>query len=158
MARHARESLDAEAIEGNEMGNANARVGGCHCGAIRFETTAASSLVEYCHCNTCRRLNGSAVSTLAGFATEAFRVTKGTPLIYESSPGTRRTFCGQCGTRLFWESEGHAHEVYVCIGAFDEPGTLPAECHVWTSDRLPWVELADELAQYPEFMKNNSRD
>ena len=140
------------------MANENSRSGRCHCGAIKFETISSPSMVEYCHCNTCRKLHGSAVSTLVGFSREKFKIEQGSPIRYESSLGVYRSFCGNCGTRLFWESDTHNHEIYISLGAFDSPDSLPADCHVWTSNRLSWLEILDDLPQYPEFKKNETGD
>ena len=132
--------------------------GACHCGKIRFEVHSSPTLVEHCHCSSCRRLHGSAVTTLVGYARENITVILGTPVKYESSPGVYRTFCGTCGTRLFWESSAHDHEVYIALGAFDSPADFPADCHVWTSERLPWVEISDGLPQYDAFKKDDATD
>ena len=94
------------------------------------------------------------MSTLAGFDRDRVHLTSGKPDYYESSPGTRRSFCGKCGTRLFWESDDHFHEIYINIGAFENPASLEANCHVWVSEKLPWVEIDDTLPQYPGFVKD----
>jgi hypothetical protein len=37
-------------------------LGGCNCGAVRFEIVGEPMTVAACHCTTCRRQSGSAFS------------------------------------------------------------------------------------------------
>lgn len=36
--------------------------GGCHCGAVRFETPDAPVYAAICHCEDCRRQSGAPYS------------------------------------------------------------------------------------------------
>jgi hypothetical protein len=41
------------------MAETKKTTGGCLCGAVRYETTAASEWTWYCHCESCRRHTGA---------------------------------------------------------------------------------------------------
>ena len=133
-----------------------ARTGGCLCGAVRFEATGAPVLTEFCHCNTCRRAIGAPLAAFAGFPVERFRLTGGEPVGFASSPGVTRTFCGRCGTSLTHFAERFPDDIYVAIAAFDNPETLGPELHIWTSDRLSWLETADDLPRYRRFRSDET--
>lgn len=125
--------------------------GGCCCGALRFEISAAPVLVELCHCRTCRRTSGAPAMALAGIPAAGFRFVEGEPGRFASSPGVARGFCACCGTSLTIESEAYPEEVYVSTAALDDPEALPPEVHIWTSHKLGWFETADDLPRYPRF-------
>ncbi len=121
--------------------------GGCRCGAVRYRA-GAPLWTTHCHCVDCRRSSGAPVSTFAGVAAETFRFTDGSPGVYESSPGVRRSFCGACGTPLIYEAEVYPGEVHIMAGTLDSPEPLSPERHVFVRDRLPWLEMADGLPRH----------
>ena len=49
--------------------------------------------VIYCHCRDCRKSSGTPVSLFAGYRVQKVEIEQGTPKVYESSPGVRRSFC-----------------------------------------------------------------
>jgi hypothetical protein len=71
-----------------------------HLGITPFEILGPVGEVRLCHCDLCRRANGTAFSANARIPLERYRVIKGEDLIseYESSPGARRCFCSRCGS------------------------------------------------------------
>ena len=77
------------------------------------------------------------------------------PARYKSSPKVSRTFCGSCGTSLTYQHEDRADEVDVTIPTLDDPEQLEPECHIWVSDKLPWLRLEDGLPQYPEWKRSS---
>lgn len=121
--------------------------GGCMCGAVRVRATGDPFFVGYCHCSDCRKASGAPVMVFAGY--EAGRVeVEGHPAVYGSSPGVRRSFCGGCGTSLFYEDEGLPGEIYVAVGVFDEPERFRPEHHGWMSQALHWLHIHDELPRH----------
>ena len=74
--------------------------GGCQCGAIRFEITGPLMGVGHCHCNACRKAQGSAFRTRARVRKADFRWLSGEAEVrnHQSSPGFHRGFCCKCGS------------------------------------------------------------
>lgn len=70
--------------------------------------------------------------------------------MYESAPGVRRSFCGDCGTPMFYEDERLPGEVYVAIGVFDDPASFEPREHSWISRKLPWLDVRDDLPRHDE--------
>ena len=101
--------------------------GGCMCGAVRYETTGESFGVNHCHCQSCRKHNGAAVVTLAGFKADQVTFSGDKRKIYESSPGVGRAFCGKCGTPLTWEGDGD-----------DDWGRSSNSTSALSTNRTPW--------------------
>ena len=54
-------------------------MGGCLCGAVRYEATGRPYNVSHCHCIDCRRASGAPFVTWASFRRSEFRFTKGQP-------------------------------------------------------------------------------
>jgi len=88
------------------MSNDVKMVGGCMCGAVRYETTGKSFGVVHCHCHSCRKHNGAPVVTLAGYKQEQVKFTGDERSFYQSSQDAVRAYCGNCGTPLTWEGDG----------------------------------------------------
>ena len=123
--------------------------GGCLCGALRYEFEAPPKWVGYCHCQSCRRNTGAPVAAFVGLLRGKFRYVKGTPVRFESSPQTWRSFCGQCGSPITYESSRWADEVHVNMGTLDAPGDFAPTFHVHVAERVSWFETADSLPRYP---------
>lgn len=85
--------------------------------------------------------------------------TKGERKIYQSSPGVRRSFCGDCGTPLTWEGIwGDRGVVEVHVSTLDDPEMFLPDRHVFHSERLSWLEIADELPRYNGSSVNTQPD
>jgi hypothetical protein len=68
--------------------------------------------------------------------------------VYTSSPGTRRGFCSKCGTPLTYEADRYPDEIHFYVGVFDDPGVYSPQVHVHFQERIPWLELSDDLPRY----------
>ena len=122
--------------------------GGCLCGAVRFRAAAEPLLVSYCHCRDCRKATGAPFVVLVGYRIGQTGIFEGVPQRYSSSPGIRRAFCGRCGTPLSYEDERLPGEIYFMVGAFDQPERFKPDRHAWTSQRLPWLQIDDDLERH----------
>lgn len=127
--------------------------GGCMCGAVRYETRGESFGVNHCHCHSCRKHNGAAVVTLAGYKADQVTFSGKERKTYESSPGVGRAFCGDCGTPLTWEGDGGElgpiFEFH--ISTFDDPDKLVPTGHAFEPERIAWFDIADNLPRYETF-------
>jgi len=125
--------------------------GGCLCGAVRYRAHGEPKHRVMCHCESCRRAAGAPVVAWVTFETGNFRVTRGHPVSYRSSPPVTRTFCGSCGTPLTYVHEQRAEDVDITTASLDRPGDFPPLAHLWMEDALSWVHFDDEL---PTFQKS----
>lgn len=123
--------------------------GGCHCKAVRYETSGESITHALCHCSDCRRSAGAPMVGWAMFAENQVSITKGTTKTYKSSEHGRREFCPECGTGLFYKNaEMLPGIIDIQTGTLDEPNQLPARCHIQTAERLSWMP---DIKNLPEF-------
>lgn len=125
--------------------------GGCQCGAVRYRIEGPPLATVLCHCNSCRRASAAPAVAWAMAASAQFGYTAGEPAVYESSPGCRRSFCPRCGTPLMFEADYLPGMVDVTIGSLDDPAALQPELHMWESERVPWLHVADGLPRHEGF-------
>lgn len=118
------------------------RTGGCACGAVRYEVRGEPVQVGLCHCTDCRKETGSAFLAYADWPAAAFSAL-GKYQTYEG-----RSFCRNCGTRLFHLSEHHAE---ICIGSLDEaPTGLTPTREGWIKRREHWLAPVTHASQWQE--------
>ena len=120
--------------------------GRCLCGDVRYELDGPIAFMNTCHCSICRRITGTAYGVFAQARADGFRWIAGEERLryYESSAGTRRSFCGRCGAKMpiVFADLGH---VTIPAGTLDgDPGVRPA-VHVHVASKAPWFEITDAL-------------
>ena len=122
--------------------------GRCLCGKLRLELKGKPLWVPHCHCESCRRNTGSAVATFVGYRKEQLAYTRGKRKFYTSSPGVQRGFCADCGTPMTYEADRCPDEVHLHISTLDNPGAYRPRAHVFFAERVPWMDLEDDLPRY----------
>jgi hypothetical protein len=80
--------------------------------------------------------------------------TSGKPTLFQSSPGVRRSFCGQCGTALTWQAVEETETLDFTTATLDDPSAYPPDREIWTAERIDWESLNPSCRQYP----GSSRD
>lgn len=128
--------------------------GGCACGAIRYECTAEPLYMGNCHCRDCQRATGSAYFPAVGMAEAAFRLTTGTPAVYEkpadSGHTMRRMFCIQCGSPVFLTNSARENLVVLYAGSLDDPSWVRPTRDIYTASAQPWDHLDPTLPKFPQ--------
>jgi hypothetical protein len=130
--------------------------GGCYCGAVRYEAAGTPYNETTCHCSICRRTAGAPYVAWFSIRRGGFRIVRGTPLAFRSTPAALRQFCGGCGTQLTFESSETPDDVDVTTASLDDPNAVPPKDHTRTSSRLSWIRLADGLPEHREARPSGS--
>lgn len=125
--------------------------GGCLCGATRFRVDGTPTNRCYCHCRSCRLASGAPFVAWATFPTSGFEVVRGQAAQHASSPEVTRGFCAACGTTISYQHQDRPGELDVALAVLDDAGDIPPECHIWASQKLPWVVLEDGLPRFDEW-------
>jgi len=117
------------------------------CGAVRFAVDLPTLFCAHCHCSMCRRAHGAGFVTWFGAPYESFRVTAGADKLvrYASSDHATRSFCGTCGSSLFFESTQRPDQLDIVLANMDTAIDREPEFHVFTDVRADWVHVTDEL-------------
>ena len=128
--------------------------GSCLCGGVRYELDAPITEISVCHCRMCRKASGTAFVAVAPVAADKFRLIAGRELIkaYESSPGKKRWFCGNCASPLYSETAYRPGMVRVRIGTLDTHAGHKPDYHIYVADKADWDEIHDGRPQYPAYI------
>jgi hypothetical protein len=121
--------------------------GGCRCGAVRFEVSAAPHRVSYCHCGDCRRATGAPVSAFVGFAAEAVMFSGEATKLFENGPVTR-SFCATCGSPIAYADARLVGSLWFMLGAMDQPALYKPTLHAYVREQLPFVHMPDGLPRH----------
>jgi hypothetical protein len=125
--------------------------GGCHCRAVRYQMPSEVIHHSLCHCRDCRVCAGAPLVGWAAVNKDALKV-EGEPVTYQSSENATRSFCGRCGTGLFYVNEVVLPGlVDVQTATLDDPDALPVQLHVQVAERIGWMETAHTLPQFERF-------
>jgi hypothetical protein len=123
--------------------------GSCLCGGIKFEIEKVR-LLNHCHCSICRKHAGSSFATFAHVRPDRFKWISGQELInpgYEWMPGHARSFCSRCGSPAPKLLENYG-AYSVPAGLLDDDPIVRPSMHVYTSSKVPWIELNDNLEKH----------
>ena len=123
-------------------------LGGCLCGAVRYEAEGPFRSVSVCHCRSCRLASGSPIVSWFVLPRSRFRWLEGAPRLFASSPPVRRGFCEQCGTQLTYQHVDAPDDIEVTTLSLDEPGRVPPTREIWLSERVSWVPVNPLLEHY----------
>jgi len=127
--------------------------GGCACGAIRYECSAAPAAMVNCHCRDCQRAGGAGYSPTVVVPKSHLRILVGQPMLYErlgaSGNTATRAFCGECGSPLFAWSSARPEMAGIRAGSLDDPSWFGAQTDVWTRSAQPWDVLAPHTRKFP---------
>ena len=94
-----------------------------------------------------------AFATYAHVEKAKFRWLEGEQLVsqYESTPGSFRAFCRNCGSLVPGQAP-YLATVSVPAGLLDDDPCVRPRLHVFTSSKAPWWEINDELPQHPKWV------
>lgn len=102
--------------------------GGCLCGAIHYESGAEPSRMVVSDCRHCQKQAGAAISISVGVPADTLSVTGLRPTVYEdvrdSGAVILRSFCPNCGTPLFSETDDEPTLVFVKSASLDDPSVI----------------------------------
>ncbi len=126
--------------------------GGCLCGAVRYEATAAPFDGALCHCGMCRRSTGSLFGAGVMFNWSDFHFVQGKPNYYRANEFARHAFCGSCGSTIFMAFD-ETPSLWVYVGSLDNPDDWPLSTegwcgHIFVDDKVSWYEIKDGLSQH----------
>ena len=117
--------------------------GRCLCGKVRFSVELPTLWCAHCHCGWCRQAHGAAYVTWFGVPAERCRYDSGQDRVrtYQSSPPSRRSFCGSCGTTFLFESSTWPGETHIALATMTDAIDREPQRHVFTEHRVSWATV-----------------
>ncbi|KDQ52655.1 hypothetical protein JAAARDRAFT_39920 [Jaapia argillacea MUCL 33604] len=137
---------EAEATTSQPASGPTTRVGGCLCGAVRYEITGDPFLFNVCHCNNCKKMSGSAFMANVFFNVDQFRIVSGQSSLNTyadtstmSGNTLSRTFCSTCGSPVTLVL-GHVPTMVVLpVGCVEDTYHWRPHKEIFCGDKLGWV-------------------
>lgn len=127
--------------------------GSCLCGGVAFEIEGELAPIQVCHCQQCRKAQGTALVTNIPVATDQLRWVRGEERLksFESTPGKERVFCRDCGSPVFSRLATLPGVVRIRAGLLNEPLETRPAFHFFVASACNWWQINDDLPQYPEW-------
>jgi len=124
--------------------------GSCLCGEVTYSFEGEVGDYGYCHCSKCRKASGTAFSANAEVSLETFELDDPKNYLseYESSSGTHRFFCSNCGSPVYTMKDKSPDLARVRLGSLDTDFDKKASRHTFVGDKALWHEITDELPQF----------
>lgn len=123
------------------------RTAACLCGSVKLGVTTPDPHLHACHCENCRRQSGSCGMTVM-VPHDGLRVVEGTDAIrtYVSSAWAARSFCGQCGSGLWYRMTGLGDraDYYMAAGILDDLTGLSLKQEIYYDSKPAAWAFADE--------------
>lgn len=126
------------------------RLGGCQCGRVRFEAPSEPVFSAVCHCPSCRKSAGAPLVGWALFPANAVACDRSKLTVQASSPGVRRSFCGTCGTALFFEADYMSGMIDITTESFDAPDTVLPTAQIWARHETETVRHLAHMTRHEE--------
>ena len=127
-------------------------IGGCLCGAVRYEIGGTPQFVAQCYCRDCQKATGTGHTTIVGIQSTDFALTNGTPRTYTSTGDSggkvHRHFCAQCGSRLFTTGDLPGDIQIIQAGTLDRPELITPTLAIYVKDRIGWDYVDPQLPQF----------
>lgn len=119
------------------------RTASCSCGQLQAHVTSDPIRVSVCHCLACQRRTGSVFGAQARFASSSVSVTGAAKdYVRVGDEGSRTTFrfCPECGSTVFYTSEGLG-SIAIPVGAFADPAFPSPTFSVYEERMHSWVAV-----------------
>lgn len=129
--------------------------GSCLCEEVKYEYDGSINEVAICHCNQCKRAQGTPFITNAPveLAKCTFTNESGSLKTYFSNPNKKRVFCGTCGSPMYSQRTDMPETIRLRLGTVTE-GLIPeANYEIYCESRSDWFNSNTER---PKFQQNKS--
>ncbi|WMC12099.1 GFA family protein [Oceanimonas pelagia] len=122
--------------------------GRCHCGTVTWAFSLPVKTVVKCHCNNCRKLQGSDYSCWIIVPKAQFELLIGheSLTLYQANKRSSKSFCSRCGSACHLVNGRHFPDCVVLpLGAVERfmPALAP-QVQVYTANKAAWVNLHDD--------------
>jgi hypothetical protein len=127
--------------------------GGCACGAVRYTAVQKPVAMINCHCRDCQLASGAPFASGIIVMTADLEIT-GSPKTHSvrasSGSFTTRSFCGDCGTPLFTQSEAYSQVTSIRFPSLDDSTDFKPTLDIYTASAQHWVCLDQAIPHFPQ--------
>ena len=114
--------------------------GSCLCQEVRYEYNDQINEVAICHCNQCKRAQGTPFVTNAPINTKSFSFTQGSEFVKEffSSSNKKRVFCGNCGSPFYSQRTDMPEVIRLRLGTVTEGHIPEPNYEIYCESKSNW--------------------
>ncbi|EGD90664.1 hypothetical protein H112_02128 [Trichophyton rubrum D6] len=127
--------------------------GKCHCGAVEYTAKLGDKSHILCHCDACKRINGSDFTLNQVIPKADLEIKKGdlTKYTYKGDSGNpvHCCFCPTCSTHIYHHQTALGDDKYILRTASLEGNKeWPASVEIYCKDRAKWQpDVAPKVCQ-----------
>ena len=133
----------------------NSVLGSCHCGSVKYRILGKIDAF-FCHCENCRLNAGAPFAAWGRVPADSFELLSGTLSEYNSSDEVIWSFCQSCGTSIKYQNLESAPDIDFMLATLKSPGDVTPKYHIQTKEKLPWVNINDDLPKYERWVENKA--
>ena len=126
--------------------------GGCLCGNVRYQSSAAPQLTGHCHCIDCRKTSGTGHATHVVVTGEGF-AAKGDIRFYDrpadSGNVVSRGFCPDCGSPIYSTNAAMPGMIFIRASSLDDPEVAVPSMAVYASRAPSWDHIDPSVQGFP---------
>ena len=124
--------------------------GGCLCGAVQYEYRGSVNELIICHCNQCKKAQGTVFAVNAPVKSELFTITRGEYLLraYYSNEKKQRVFCSICGSPLYSAHDAKPGVLRLRAGSITTGLDRTPDYQQYCESKAQWLELNPEIRVY----------
>jgi hypothetical protein len=117
--------------------------GQCLCGGIQYQYDEEITELAICHCNQCKRAQGTPFVTNAPILWKHFTILTGASLqkAFMASKNKRRVFCSNCGSPLFSQRIDRPDAIRLRVGTVTEGRIPKPDYHIHHDSKAEWFDL-----------------
>jgi hypothetical protein len=124
--------------------------GSCNCQSVQYEVDGAIKKIVNCHCNLCRKMNGSAFSTYAVVLDTDFKLTSGTLVSTKVTDKSSKSVCDYCYTPIYNQNPEYAGLKMLYLGSLESNNNLLPEINIYCESRLTWLDTINKLPKFDQ--------
>lgn len=128
-------------------------LGGCLCGAVRYEASGKPTRFYHCHCSRCRKSSGTGHATNLFLADSQLVFIQGESFLksYKIPEAERftRQFCSECGSSVPRYAKA-LDGVIIPAGSLDTEPPIKPQARIYWDSRAEWSCSDEPLAHFPE--------
>ena len=131
--------------------------GGCLCGAIRYDSESKPHRMVASDCRHCQKHAGAAIALSVGIPERTLRVRGLIPSVYEdirpSGSVILRSFCPDCGTPLFTETDGEPTMIFINAASLDDDSWVQPQAFHKAAQTIQEIEPAKRERRSPKVLE-----
>lgn len=124
--------------------------GSCLCQGVKYEYQGIITEVAVCHCNQCKRAQGTPFAINAPIKSANFVFVQGDALLkeYFSSTNKKRVFCSNCGSPIFSQRIDMLDTIRLRLGTVTE-GEIPEPSYeIYCESESGWYDFSHKRYRY----------